>query len=216
MLFKSPFLRRNPAVPTGMRALFATVWVVRFLARSTAGLFLVAVPAVLIASGRSDPAAVCGVPLSVVVCSALASPLAAELGCRAAQFAGLTALLASLSVLSLTAGTSTWPTLCAAATAGAGHGLARSGARAALGVRTPAADRLGACLPLSAVALLAPASSPASATALVASALALLVFPATGAVLETGRAARRVRRPIHWIDPTPLRGSSARRTTHQP
>ncbi|MGP3770164.1 hypothetical protein ACTWJ8_04935 [Streptomyces sp. SDT5-1] len=196
--------------------MFATVSVVRFLARSTAGLFLVAVPAVLIASGRSDPAAVCGVPLCVVVCSALAGPLAAELGHRAAQFAGLTALLASLSVLSLTAGSSTWLTLCAAAVAGAGHGLARSGARAVLAVRTPTADRLGVCLPLLVAALLAPASSPASATALVASALALLVFPAAGAVLEAGRTARRVRQPVHWIDPTPLRGSSARRTTHQP
>lgn len=197
-----------------MRALFVMVSAVRFLAWATAGLFLAVVPASLIVSGRSGPALVCAVPLTVLVCSALAQPLAAEVGSRCAQFAGLTALLVSLSVLSLTAGTSTWPTLGAAALAGFGHGLGRAGASAALGVRTPAATRLGLGLPVLATALLAPASSPATATALVASAVALLVFPATGAVLEVGRTARGPGQhlPVHWIDPKPLCGRPTRST----
>ncbi|MFF3492210.1 hypothetical protein ACFYWS_12750 [Streptomyces sp. NPDC002795] len=213
---KSPFLRRNRVVPTGMRALYAMVSAVRFLAWATAGLFLAVVPAVLIVSGRSDPAVVCGVPLSVLVCSALARPLAAELGFRCAQFTGLTALLVSLSVLSLTAGTSTWATLGAAVCAGFGHGLARAGASAALGVRTPAAACLGLGLPVICTALLAPTSSPATATALVASVVALLVFPATGAVLEAGRTVRRpgqhLPHLVHWIDPKPLCGRPTRST----
>ncbi|MFI5664087.1 hypothetical protein [Streptomyces sp. NPDC051684] len=196
--------------------MFAMVLAVRFLAWATAGLFLAVVPAVLIVSGRSDPAVVCGVPLAVLVCSALAQPLAAELDSRCAQFAGLTALLVGLSALSLTAGTSTWPTLVGAAFAGFGHGLGRAGASAALGVRTPTATRLGLGLPMLAAALLAPASSPTAATALVASGLALLVFPATGAVLEAGRTARGPRQhlahPVHWIDPKPLCGRPTRST----
>ncbi|MFZ3554952.1 hypothetical protein [Streptomyces sp. BH055] len=197
-----------------MRALFVMVWAVRLLAWATAGLFLAVVPAVLIVSGRSDPTVVCGVPLTVLVCWALAQPLAAEVGGRCAQFAGLTALLVSLAVLSLTAATSTWPTLGAAAFAGCGHGLGRAGASAALGVRTPAATRLGLVLPVLATALLAPVTSLATATALVASALALLVFPATGLVLEAGRTARRPGQhlPVHWIDPKPLCGRPTRST----
>ncbi|WP_425838995.1 hypothetical protein [Streptomyces fractus] len=196
--------------------MFAMVSAVRFLAWATAGLFLAVVPAVLIVSGRSDPAVVFGAPLAVLVCSALARPLAAELGSRCAQFAGLTALLVSLAALSLTAGTSAWATLGAAVFAGLGHGLGRAGASAALGVRTPRAAHLGLGLPVLATALLAPASSPETATAVVASVVALLVFPATGAVLEVGRTARRPRQhlsqPVHWVDPTPLSGNPARRT----
>ncbi|MEB8340291.1 hypothetical protein [Streptomyces endophyticus] len=196
--------------------MFVMVTAVRFLSWATASLFLAVVPAVLAISGQSDPAVVIGVPLSVLVCSALAQPLAAELGGRCAQFAGLTALLVSLSVLSLTAGTSTWATPVAAVFAGFGHGLGRAGASAAVGVRTPSAAYLGLGLPALTTALLAPASSPATATALVASALALLVFPATGAVLEVGRTARRpgqhLPHPIHWIDPKPLCGRPTRST----
>ncbi|WP_306319942.1 MULTISPECIES: hypothetical protein [unclassified Streptomyces] len=196
-----------------MRALFAMVSAVRFLAWATAGLFLAVVPVVLFASGQSDPAVLCCIPLAVVVSSALARPLAAEFGARGAQFAGLTALLVSLSVVSLAAGTRTWPTLCAAVFAGFGHGLARAGADAAVfGARTPSASYLGLGLPVIATALLAPASSPATATALVASAVALLVFPTTGAVLEFGRAVRRPRPTVHWIDLTHLQGHPTRST----
>ncbi|MER5437430.1 hypothetical protein [Streptomyces sp. NPDC002790] len=200
-----------------MRDLFAMVWAVRFLAWATAGLFLAVVPAVLIVSGQSGPAVVCGVPLSVLVCSTLAQPLAAELGSRCAQFAGLTALLVSLSALSLTVGTSTWATLGAAVFAGLGHGLGRAGASAALGVHTPAATCLGLGLPVLATALLAPASSAATTTTVVASVVALLVFPASGLVLEAGRTARRpgqhLPHPlVHWIDPKPLCGRPTRST----
>ncbi|MCX4831527.1 hypothetical protein OG746_22585 [Streptomyces sp. NBC_01016] len=190
---------------------------IRFIARATAGLFLAVVPAVLIASEQSDPAVVCCMPLSVLVCSALARPLAAECGSRPVQFAGLTALLASLSVVSLTAGQwsagmSVWPTVAASVFAGFGHGLARGGAGAALGVRAPTVSYLSFGLPVVATGLLTLLCSAATATALVASVVALLVFPATGAALGTGRAGRRPDRRIHWIDLNHLCGNPTRST----
>ncbi|WP_328634727.1 hypothetical protein [Streptomyces sp. NBC_00356] len=183
---------------------------IRFIARATAGLFLAVVPAVLIASEQSDPVVVCCMPLSVLVCSALARPLAAERGSRPVQFAGLTCLLASLSVVSLTAGQwstgmSAWPTVAASVFAGLGHGLAR-------GVRAPAVSYLSLGLPVVATGLLTLVCSAATATALVASVVALLVFPATGAALGTGRAGRRPDRRIHWIDLNHLCGNPTRST----
>jgi hypothetical protein len=182
----------------------------RFIARATAGLFLAVVPAVLIATEQSGPAVVCCIPLSVLVCSALARPCAAECGSRPAQFAGLTALLVSLSVVSLTAGQwsagmSAWPTVAASGFAGFGHGLAR-------GVRAPAVPYLSFGLPVVATGLLTLVCSAATATALVASVVALLVFPATGAALGTGRTGRRPDRRIHWIDLNHLCGNPTRST----
>ncbi|MHB9755813.1 hypothetical protein ACYBSK_15690 [Streptomyces sp. BYX5S] len=190
--------------------MFATVSAVRFLARAAAGLFVALVPAVLITSGHGGLAVVCCVPLSFLVCSALARPLAAERCGRGAQCAGLTALLASLSVPALTGGTAAWPDLAAAVLAGSGHGLALAGADAALRAPTPLASHLGFVLPIGATALLTAACSAATATTLVASALALLVFPATGAALETGRNVRRPVPPLHWIDPHRLYGNPTR------
>lgn len=183
----------------------------RFIARATAGLFLAVVPAVLIASEQSGPAVVCCIPLSVLVCSALARPLAAECGSRRpVQFAGLTALLVSLAVVSLTAaqwpaGMSVWPTVAASMFAGFGHGLAR-------GVRDPGVSYLSFGLPVVATGLLTAVCSAATATALVASVVALLVFPATGAALGTGHTGRRPDRRIHWIDLNHLCGNPTRST----
>ncbi|MBZ4018497.1 MFS transporter [Streptomyces purpurogeneiscleroticus] len=191
-----------PRFPRGMRALFATASAVAFLAWTTAGLFLAIIPALPARSGRHDMAVTGCILGSVLLCSALTQPLVGRLGPRRAQLAGLTGLLVSLSLLSLTAGRSTPLTLVAAVVAGAGHGLAYTGAAASVDARAPGEERgaitsalylsfsLGSGLPALAVGLLTIPLSLTAATSLVTSIAALLVLLTSIAVAEVDRATR--------------------------
>lgn len=178
-----------PRIPGGMRWAFAAASAVGFLAWTAAGLFLAVIPALLSRSGTSNMAVTGCVLGAVLVCSALTQPLVARVGPRLGRLAGLGLLFVGFALLAVPAGGSVAGTLAAAVIAGAGHGLAHTGAAASVEARAPAGDRgaitgalylafyLGSGLPAVAVGLLTlryPLATATSAIAGLAGALALL------------------------------------------
>ncbi|MER6987819.1 MFS transporter [Saccharopolyspora hirsuta] len=189
----------RPEIPQGARLHFAAAAATGFLAWTAAGLFLAVIPALLDRSGQSDQAVTGGILGAVLICSVLTQPLVPRLGTRSAQLVGLGALLTSLALLAKTAGGSLPITLLAAIVAGAGHGLAYSGAAAAVDAVAPAGERgaitgalnlafyLGAGLPAIAVGLVTLEYPLSSATSWVTTAAAALVPLAAAAVAVTHR-----------------------------
>ncbi|PSK99978.1 putative MFS family arabinose efflux permease [Murinocardiopsis flavida] len=193
--------RRGPArahVPRGMRMLFATAGAAGFLAWAAAGLFLAVMGAVLDrAAGSADLALSGGVIGAVLVCSGLAQPLVAWCGPRAAQAAGLGAVLAGLVTLASTGGTSVPFTVAAAVLTGTGLGLAYGGATAAVSAQAPPDAQgaiasllylvfyLGAGLPAVAVGALSLWHPLPAAVFWMSCALAACVPPTVAAVLCT-------------------------------
>src|SRR5690606_40187802 len=109
---------------------------------TAAGLFMAVVPAVLErAAGVDDLAVLGGIVSAVMICSMLSQPLVARCGAGAAQLTGLAALLVSLAALAASGGSSLLVVLLAAVTAGVGHGLAYSGANAAIDAAVPEEQR---------------------------------------------------------------------------
>ena len=177
----------RPAIPRGMRLLFASAAATGFLAWTVAGLFLAVIPGLLDRSARSGPAVTGGVLGAVLLCSLLTQPLVPRLGARLAQLAGLAAVLVGLGILAITAAGSTPVTLAAAVVAGAGHGLAYGAAAAEVEAVAPAGRRggvlgalylafyLGAGIPAVAVGMLTLDHPLSTATSWIAAAAAGLI-----------------------------------------
>lgn len=200
----------RPEIPRGMRRLFASAAAAGFIAWSVAGLFLAIIPMLLNRSGQTDPAVTGAILGLVLVCSVATQPFVSRLRERRAQVVGLTALLASLALLALTAGASTAVTVVAAVIAGAGHGLAYGGASAAVDAAAPVARKgaitgalhvafyLGSGAPAVVVGLITLAHPLATATTWVTAAAGAMVPLVAAAVVAFQHPAYPVRRTRVW------------------
>ncbi|MCP2234656.1 MFS transporter [Prauserella halophila] len=200
----------RPAIPRGMRRVFASAAAAGFVAWTVAGLFLAIIPTLLDRAGQTDPAVTGAILGLVLVCSVATQPLVGRVRDRRAQVLGLAALLTSLALLAITAGGSTVVTLVAAVIAGAGHGLAYGGASAAVDAVAPVARKgaitgalhvafyLGSGAPAVVVGLITLAHPLATATTWVTAAAAALVPLVAAAVVAFQRPAYPVRRMRVW------------------
>jgi len=201
----------RPRIPAGMRLLFTGAAATGFLSWTAAGLFMAVVPAVLErAAGVDDLAVLGGIVSAVMICSMLSQPLVARCGAGAAQLTGLAALLVSLAALAASGGSSLLVVLLAAVTAGVGHGLAYSGANAAIDAAVPEEQRastssalylafyLGSGIPPVAVGLLTswhPLPVAISWLSTAAAALVPLTAIATALAARRRKRARSTRSP---------------------
>ncbi|WP_301130327.1 MFS transporter [Streptomyces cacaoi] len=143
-----PALRRwrpaRPHIPAALRPLFAVAGLSGFLAWAVVGVYLALVPALLEKTPHGDsPALSGGVLGTVLVCSLLSQLGGARRAAHTAQRLGLGALVASLLLLAATGAASLPATLGSALLAGAGHGLAFSGAARAVDAHTPPGHHAG-------------------------------------------------------------------------
>ncbi|MCR3718879.1 putative arabinose efflux permease, MFS family [Prauserella flava] len=212
----------KPAIPRGMRRVFASAAAAGFVAWMVAGLFLAIIPTLLNRAGQTSPAVTGAILGLVLVCSVATQPFVARLRDRRAQVLGLAALLTSLALLAFTAGGSTVVTLVAAVIAGAGHGLAYGGAAAAVDAVAPVARTgaitgalhvafyLGSGAPAVVVGLITLTHPLATATTWVTAVTAALVPLVAVAVAVFQRPAFPVRRTRVWW-PGGLRRDGGRR-----
>ncbi|MFM9372792.1 MFS transporter [Streptomyces sp. Da 82-17] len=138
-----PCLAR-PSIPAPLRPVFCVSGLNGFLAWAVVGIYLALVPALLQRTLHSDNPALSGAVLAAVLGWSLLAQLAAvRWSAYVTQLVGVTALTASLVLLAATGATSLPATVGSALLAGAGHGLAFSGATTAVDARTPADRRAG-------------------------------------------------------------------------
>ncbi|MCT2588617.1 MFS transporter [Streptomyces sp. N2-109] len=134
----------RPHIPPTMRTLFFTAGYNGFLAWAVVGIYLALLPALLGQTLHTDnPALTGGVLGAVLSCSLLAQLAGTRCTAHIAQQLGTAALTVSLLLLAATGAASLPATLASALLAGAGHGLAFSGAARAVDARTPAGQRAG-------------------------------------------------------------------------
>lgn len=134
----------RPHIPPQVRALFCVAGLNGFLAWAVVGIYLALVPALLQRTLHSDNPALTGGVLAGVLAWSLLSQLAgARCTAHTAQLLGVAALFGSLLLLAATGAGSLPATLVPALLAGAGHGLAFSGAARSVDARTPAGCRAG-------------------------------------------------------------------------
>ncbi|WP_326685967.1 MULTISPECIES: MFS transporter [unclassified Streptomyces] len=134
----------RPHIPRAVRTLFIVAGLNGFLAWAVVGIYLALVPALLGRALHSDhPALTGGVLGAVLAWSLPAQLIGSRRTAQTAQQLGVVALTASLLLLAGTGAASLPATLGSALLAGAGHGLAFSGAARAVDARTPAGDRAG-------------------------------------------------------------------------
>lgn len=134
----------RPHIPPAVRTLFFVAGFNGFLSWAVVGIYLALVPALLEQTLQSDNPALSGGVLGAVLAWSLLAQLAgARCDSYTAQRLGVVILTASLLLLAVTQATSLPATLGSALLAGAGHGLAFSGATRAMDARTPAGHRAG-------------------------------------------------------------------------
>ncbi|MDQ8703972.1 MFS transporter [Streptomyces sp. LHD-70] len=140
---RRPRLAR-PRIPAALRPLFLVAGFNGFLAWAVVGIYLALVPALLERSLHSNnPALSGGVLAAVLGWSLIAQLAAARWSTWTTQRVGVAALTVSLLLLAVTGATSLPATIGSALLAGAGHGLAFSGATGAVDARTPVGHRGG-------------------------------------------------------------------------
>lgn len=134
----------RPHIPIDVRPLFVVAGLNGFLAWAVVGIYLALVPALLrrVLDG-GNPALAGGVLGTVLIWSLLAQLAGARCTSRTAQQLGVAALTGSLLLLAATQAASLPATLGSSLLAGAGHGLAFSGAARTVDAETPAGDRAG-------------------------------------------------------------------------
>ncbi|WP_236570837.1 MFS transporter [Streptomyces sp. GF20] len=134
----------RPHIPRAARWSFLIAGANGFLAWAVVGIYLALLPSLLARTPHGGGPALSGGVLAMVLLWSILAQLAGARGSvRGVQQTGVIALIASVLLLAATQAASLPATLGSALLAGAGHGLAYSGATRAVDVRTPPEHRAG-------------------------------------------------------------------------